>query len=448
MVRGGVGPPTLVPMSIFGSQRRRVLAAYLGTGLLATTVVLVATFYASTQAGTNEAVNSAKDRTIQLAKAVIDEEPLLAIKGTPGEIKRLNAIVHKSVLADDVVRVKIWTKDGEIIYSDEQRLIGRVFPLDAGELDILYKGGAEADATTPTRDENVFEQDSGHILQVYAAVRSHEGDKLLFEVYYTDHTIKTTAERIRSEFAPILVGALILIAAINLPLAWRLAKRSERDQEEKAELLQAAVDASEMERHRIAGDLHDGVVQDLTGITFSLSAVADRLSQEGSDLAPTVSEAADHTRSAVSALRSLLIEIYPPNLRDAGLPNALDGLLASVRSRGITTTLDVAGDVRCSGQTEALVFRSAQEALRNVVTHADAHHVGVALQPSGSTVVLTVTDDGVGTDGDSWRHPKPGHAGLRFLADLVTRSGGRLDLSPAERGGTVFSVTVPAEVVL
>jgi len=189
------------------------------------------------------------------------------------------------------------------------------------------------------------------------------------------------------------------------------------------------------------------VVQGLAGAAFTLGGIARRPDLDA-DVAELLSRTEHELRDGVQALRSLLVEIYPPNLRDAGLPNALDGLLASVRSRGITTTLDVAGDVRCSGQTEALVFRSAQEALRNVVTHADAHHVGVALQPSGSTVVLTVTDDGVGTDGDSWRHPKPGHAGLRFLADLVTRSGGRLDLSPAERGGTVFSVTVPAEVVL
>ena len=443
-------------MSVFQSQRRRVLAGYIGAGLLATTVVLGATVYASLQAGTNEAINAARDQTEALAKAVISGQPDPTRAGELDETAQMNALVQRSILFDpDVVRVKIWTASGRIVYSDENRLINQVFPLGDDEINVLNGGidpdtgeGAVAGFADPNKDENVFERDFGPMLQIYVPVRGKHGEKLLFEIYYLDKSTQDTAVRIFWEFAPILVGGLVLLAAVNLPLAWRLAKRSERDQEEKAELLQAAVDASEMERHRIAGDLHDGVVQDLTGITFSLAAVADRLTQEGSDLAPTVAEAADHTRSAVSALRSLLIEIYPPNLRDAGLPNALDGLLASVRSRGINATLDVAADARCSVQTEALVFRSAQEALRNVVTHAEAHNVDVALVPDGANVVLTVTDDGVGTNGDSWRTPKPGHAGLRFLSDLVTRSGGRLDLAESDRGGTVFSVSVPAEVVL
>ena len=447
-------------MAIFQSQRSRVLAGYLGAGLLATSVVLGATVYASRQAGTNEAISAARDRTQALARAVIDGQTNVALAGTPAETDRMNTLVKRALLFDpDVKRVKIWTADGRVVYSDENRLIGETavkpFPLGEDELNVL-NGGTDPDTGQQAvagfadlnKDENVYERDFGRMLQIYVPVSGSRGEKLLFEVYYRDTSTIPTEDRIRGEFVPIIIGGLVLLAAFNLPLAWRLAQRSERDQEEKAELLQAAVDASEMERHRIAGDLHDGVVQDLTGISFSLAAVADRLEHEGSDLAPTVAEAAGHTRSAVSALRSLLIEIYPPNLRDAGLPNALDGLLASVRSRGINASLDVASDARCSVQTEALVFRSAQEALRNVVTHADAHNVDVALKPDGANVVLTVTDDGVGTNGDSWRTPKPGHAGLRFLSDLVTRSGGRLDLAAAADGGTVFSVSVPAEVVL
>jgi two-component system, NarL family, sensor kinase len=443
-------------MALSLSPRSRVLAGYLAAGFIATAVVTGATAVASFRAGNQEAINAARDQTQALATALISGQPDPTLAGTLAETARMNDLVRHKILVDtDVVRVKIWDATGRIVYSDENRLISQVFPLGDDELAVLDGGpdpetgeDAVAGFADPNKDENVFERDFGPMLQIYVPVLGKNGEKLLFEIYYLDRTTQDTAFRIFWEFVPILVGGLLLLAAVNLPLAWRLAKRSERDQEEKAELLQAAVDASEMERHRIAGDLHDGVVQDLTGITFSLAAVADRLSEEGSDLAPTVKDAAAHTRSAVSALRSLLIEIYPPNLRDAGLPNALDGLLASVRSRDIVAELDVSSDVLCSVQTEALVFRSAQEALRNVVTHADAHHVVVALRPQGANVVLTVTDDGVGIDGDSWRTPKPGHAGLRFLTDLVTRSGGRLDLSPGVPGGTVFSVTVPSEVVV
>jgi signal transduction histidine kinase len=448
-------------MAVFESPRRRVIAAYVAAGLVATAVVMAVAVFASLRAGTNEAINDAKDRTIQLAGAGIVEVPRAVIDNqTPGAaalnepaMKALNDKVQNAILkkADDIVRVKIWKADGTIVYSDMPDLIRMKFPLSDDELAVLNNSdGAEADASDPTKPENRFEQDFGRMLQVYVPLSSEAGnkppEKLLFEVYYTDDSVAAASRRIWAEFAPILLGGLVLLAAVNLPLAWRLATRAQRDQEEKAELLQAAVDASEMERHRIAGDLHDGVVQDLTGITFSLAAVAGTLEQQGSTLAPTVTDAADHTRSAVSALRSLLIEIYPPNLRDAGLPNALEGLLASVRSRGITATVEVDPDLRCSTETEALLFRCAQEALRNVVSHADASTVVVRLNRADSRVVLTVTDDGAGLRDVSWRTPATGHAGLRLLADLVQRSGGQLDLVPGDPHGAVFSVTVPSEV--
>lgn len=438
-------------MSVFGSRRQRVLAGYIAAAVIATIVVMAATSYASQQAGINEAVNAAKDRTLLYADVLSDKIPADlssrdATRRTAADVA-LDGVVRDFVKsAKDVIRVKIWTPDGTIVYSDKRELWGREFALEPDEADVLLTGKVEASASDPSKPENIFEQDQGRVLQVYAPMRATAAGDLLFEVYYHDDSISTAAHRIWTEFAPILLGGLLLLAAVNLPLAWRLAQRAQRDQEEKAELLQAAVDASEMERSRIAGDLHDGVVQDLSGITYTLDAVADRLGTEGSPHAAVVAESAAHTRSAVSALRSLLIEIYPPNLREEGLPNALGGLLASVRSRGVAARLDVAPGIECAPACEALLFRAAQEALRNVLTHAEAGEVVVSLRREGEHAVLTVTDDGRGVAVDEWRHPPPGHLGLRFLSDLVERAGGHLDLTPGDPRGAVFTVSVPMEV--
>ena len=118
---------------------------------------------------------------------------------------------------------------------------------------------------------------------------------------------------------------VLLLALLQLPLAWRLSTRIQRDQVAKQRLLEAAVEASDVERKRIAADLHDGVVQDLTGVTFTLAAMTNSF-EPGDARAESVETAAAHTRNAVTALRSLLVEIYPPNLRDAGIESALGGL--------------------------------------------------------------------------------------------------------------------------
>lgn len=89
------------------------------------------------------------------------------------------------LLVDDVQRVKIWNSEGRIVYSDETRLIGETFELDADELDVLGDGGSAAEISDLSRPENRFEGGSGGLLEVYTQVWSPEGEPLLFEVYYS-----------------------------------------------------------------------------------------------------------------------------------------------------------------------------------------------------------------------------------------------------------------------
>ena len=140
-----------------------------------------------------------------------------------------------------------------------------------------------------------------------------------------------------------MLGALILLALIQLPLAWWLARRVRRGQEERERLLNRALEASDLERRRIARDLHDGVVQDLAAVSYSLSAAA-----EGAP-APFDSElrdAAAETRHGIGQLRTLLVEIYPPELHRAGLAAALADLLGASEARGVETSLEVEDELR------------------------------------------------------------------------------------------------------
>ena len=143
-------------------------------------------------------------------------------------------------------------------------------------------------------------------------------------------------------------------------------------------------------------------------------------------------------------LRSLLVEIYPPNLRDAGLEPALNDLAAKAVARGVAVDVDVADGVRPSDEVERLVFRTAQEALRNVVEHAGAETCSIDVHANGSDVVLVVADDGRGFERAALDERRAqGHLGLALLADQAADLGGSLDIDSTPGAGTRVTLRLP-----
>ena len=122
--------------------------------------------------------------------------------------------------------------------------------------------------------ENRFERGQGKLLEVYLPIRTPSGERLLFEAYFRYTPVSAAGARIWRSFAPISLGALIVLEFVQIPIAWSLARRLRERQREREALLRQALEASELERRRIAADLHDGVVQDLTGVAYSLTGAA------------------------------------------------------------------------------------------------------------------------------------------------------------------------------
>src|SRR5213079_2474400 len=126
-------------------------------------------------------------------------------------------------------------------------------------------------------------------------------------------------------------------------------------------------------------------------------------------------------RQGVRGLRTLLVEIHPPNLESAGLEAALSDLLSPLEADGIETELHVDDHATAGSSADALVYRVAREAVTNARRHADARSVHVAVtRPAPGTTRLTVGDDGKGfSDADRERRGERGHLGLTLLEDLV-----------------------------
>ena len=303
------------------------------------------------------------------------------------------------VVKDPVVRVKLWTLDGRIVYSDERPLVGRRFALEPEVMSAVRKRVVAADVSDLNRPENRYERHFGKLLEVYLPIEAPGGRPLLFEDYIRYDAISASEQRLLSRFAPALGAALLLLWLVQLPLAWSLTRRLRQRQREREALLQRAIDSSALERRRIAQHLHDGVVQDLAGVSYALAATGERLERAGPGAAAdVVRDAAAATRRAVRELRALLIGIYPPSLQRSGLEAAVSDLLAPLSARGIAVEAEIADDLELAPETEELIFRGAQEALRNVAKHADPSQVAVSVSRSNGSVVLAVRDDGRGFD--------------------------------------------------
>ena len=414
-------------------------------GVIALAVVGVISFVVMRHIGTTEALHNARDLTRVVGRGIA--EPNLSeglVRGNPAAVRRFHRVMQRQVVGDPIVRVKLWTPSGRIIYSDAPQLIGRRFKLGADEVASLRTGKVDSGVTDLSLPENRYESGQGKLLEVYLPVRTPAGSPLLFEAYQRFGSVASSGREIWLAFAPALIVALVVLELVQLPLASSMARRVRRGNEEREALLKRAVDASEDERRRIAGDLHDGIVQDLAGVSYSLSADAQRLESEGStDAADTLRQGSKQTRQSVRELRSLLVELHPPRLRDAGLAAALADLMSPLAGRGLHTRVDVPDDLELPPETEALLFRVAQEATRNVASHADASRVDLLVSETPERVRLTVQDDGRGfTVDQAALAAGRGHLGLRLLRDLADDADAALEIDSEPDRGTTISIEV------
>jgi two-component system, NarL family, sensor kinase len=435
------------PRRSAGPTVARAVATFALSGLAAIALLGGALALVLRNAGTAEAIREARHVSNVVGHGIV--EPVLRdslLQEDPRALAALDRVVGTRVLDSNILRVKIWDATGRIVYSDKRRLIGTTYPLGDEEIATLHGGPPDAEVSDLQRPENRFERSFGELLEVYLPVQTPDGTPLLFETYLRFSSVTSSGHKVWLSFLPVLLGGLALLALLQVPLAWAMARRLERGREERERLLLRAVDASAAERRRIAGDLHDGVVQDFAGLSMSLSAAADRAQAEGAtEAAGALRHGAERTRHGMRQLRTLLVEIYPPNLHTAGLDPALSDLLAPLAARGLRTSLEVDPALEAERPIEALVFRAAQEALRNVQAHAEAGSVDVRLERAGGSLVLTVRDDGRGFSADDLtRSGREGHMGLPLLRGLAEEAGGRLGVQSEPGAGTTVRLEVPA----
>jgi len=222
--------------------------------------------------------------------------------------------------------------------------------------------------------------------------------------------------------------------AARAAIAVELSERVSRD------TVRRVVEAQESERARLARELHDETGQALTSILLGLKALDERV--ETAESRTALAELRELVVSTLQDVRRLSVELRPAALDDFGLVPAIERLLDTVAERtGLAVDVQSQlGERRLPAEAETVLYRIVQEAVTNVLKHADARSVTVRLDHSGNGVTLVVQDDGTGFDPDGARDGGVGLIGMRERVALV---GGRLSIESAEGAGTMLTAEVP-----
>jgi PAS domain S-box-containing protein len=216
---------------------------------------------------------------------------------------------------------------------------------------------------------------------------------------------------------------------------------SERERLDQGLRRQAAELASSEERAHLARELHDSVTQALFSMTLLSRSIELLLDRDPSQVPGKLASLRELQRDALAEMRALIFELRPGNVEEHGLAAALRTHSASLSGRiGLPVVVEADLPDRPSIEVEETLYRIAQEALHNVVKHAGAREVRVAVGRVADGVRLTVVDDGRGFDPGA---VPDGHLGLAGMRSRAERLGGRLLVEASPGRGTRVEVVVP-----
>ncbi len=225
-------------------------------------------------------------------------------------------------------------------------------------------------------------------------------------------------------------------------------RESQQREALRGELFRRVVAAQESERQRMARDLHDETGQALTAIGLGLRGLEGRLIRDPEQAASTLHELQALTADSLKELQRLMADLRPSHLDDLGLPAALRWYASRIEERSqLKVVVDIEGKEQPIGDAAKIAtFRIIQEALNNVIRHADAHKASIGLDFAEKGVHLVIRDDGCGFDLEKLRRtqssvrPPLGLAGMQERAALL---GGAVTVRSTPGDGTVIEAFVP-----
>ena len=324
-----------------------------------------------------------------------------------------------------------------VLFDDALRLLLVEGPAVAGA------GFVKKEVEGRTLDQ-IF--DPAHAAALAAPFRDAlRGRDLEFEFTYRDKTYLVRALPLSERPA---AGASAMALALDVT-ARDAAQREVAESRARLERLsRLLLTAQENERRRIAREVHDELGQALTAVKIGLATSLQRALRRGSlDSERHVRTAAATVDQAIESVQRIILALRPGVLDNLGPIAAIEHAVQQFSERsGIAVSLELPPEpLRLDPDHATALYRTVQEALTNVMRHANARAVSVSLRLDGDHLLLRIADDGRGIGDDELRNPRS--MGILGMRERAAACGGRLELSRPPGGGTVVSMTMPSHPV-
>ena len=393
----------------------------------------------------------------------------------PSELPLVDSEMRVFSESFDIVKIKIYNVEQRIIYSTDPKVIGRSDPhntlLQTALSGTPVSKYQPADQTWDFKDE---EPEKGEIAETYVPIYGSDSQIIgSFEIYKDISKdlgmMHGVLVRSWSVLAVIVLGVFaalmfVIRRAVQTIKATthNLAKANEQLQQEiedRKGLEKELLGVVERERQRIGQELHDGIGQQLAGVTFMAEVLRDKLRRRSSAkeitfagrISTCVSQVAQQTRNLARGLA-------PIDLDRDGLAPALEELAANTEQLfDVSCTLECEGTVATNDASVTInLYRIAQEAITNAIKHGRAKNVRIKLAAKNGRSELSVENDGLAFSG--WqardiRQPwgcRSGQArdrgmGLRIMRYRAETINGSLNIRKGARGGTLVTCVFPNE---
>ena len=204
----------------------------------------------------------------------------------------------------------------------------------------------------------------------------------------------------------------------------------------------------EQERLRVSRELHDGISQILVSVKYSVETAIARITQKRDNAMEPMEKAAKRLQDAIHEVRRISRDLRPAVLDDLGLKPAIESMCAELQDRS-----GILIEVKCEnidGQLDigkkTTLYRVLQETLTNIERHADATVVKITIKREGQSIVMRISDNGVGFETNRYirnRDPRAG-IGLRNMRERMEFHGGGLSVRSEPDDGTKITAFIPA----
>ncbi len=388
---------------------------------------------------------------------------------TDADRAELDRLLTATPLGREIVSFKLWTRDGTVLYSPEDSIVGDRFEVGA-DLELAFGGEVVTELSDLSEAENSFEaQQWDRLIETYAPVRLEGSANVVAvsEFYQLPDALEADLRAARFRGWAIVGVATVIMYLLLVGIARRASHLISAQREElegSVEQLTSALDRNrelqqrvqraaarttalnEQFLRRISADLHDGPAQNVALALLRMEAITEGVQGNG-EMPPddtlrdldTVHTALD---SAITDLRGIARGLRLPEIGELSLADTVGRVISEFEqltgARVTVTERDVPASA--SLPVKITVYRVLQEALANSFRHADADVRSVRLEGRGDELFLEIADNGRGFDATV---PPAGTLGLVGMRERIELLGGTFRVTSAAGTGTTITVCLP-----